>query len=118
RLDDLRQQLTGAPDERLTLRVLVRAWRLADEHQFSRRAPDAEHHLAAAERRQLASCAERTDVITQLLKSNDRIGHQALGTWHSRNFRRLALGIRHWLLAAATLAPRAIAREADDFPFV
>ena len=33
RFDDLRQQLSGAPDKRACLYVLIRAWRLTDKHQ-------------------------------------------------------------------------------------
>ena len=57
RLDHLRQQLPGAADERNPLDVLVRAGRLADEHQVRVRIPDAEHDLLAPERVQLAARA-------------------------------------------------------------
>src|SRR5262245_33028526 len=54
RLDDLRQQLAGAADERLALDVFVAARRLADEHQVGVRIADTEHDLRASEPMQLA----------------------------------------------------------------
>ena len=57
RLDDLRQQLPGAADERDPLHVLVGARRFADEHQIGGRVADAEHDLLAAQPMQLAARA-------------------------------------------------------------
>ena len=65
RLDDLGQQLAGAADERLALLVLVRARRLADEHQVGVRVADAEHDLLAAQRVQLAARARRADLVLE-----------------------------------------------------
>ena len=59
RLDDLRQQLPRAADERLALDVFVGARRLADEHQVGVRIADAEDDLLASERVQLAAGARR-----------------------------------------------------------
>ncbi len=67
-LDDLGEQLAGAADERLALLVLVLARRLADEHQAGLRVADAEDHLPAAERGQLAARAARADVLAQRLQ--------------------------------------------------
>src|SRR6266511_1744226 len=55
RLDDFREQLTGAADERLPLLVFVRARRFADEHQIGVWIADTEHHLLPAEAAQLAA---------------------------------------------------------------
>ena len=57
RLDHLRQQLAGAPDERDALHVFIRARRFADEHQVRRRVADAEDDLLPPERVQLAARA-------------------------------------------------------------
>ena len=62
-LDDLRQQLPGAADERLALDVFVGARRLAHEHQVGVRVADAEHDLLAPERVQLAAGAVGADVV-------------------------------------------------------
>ncbi len=64
RLDDLRQQLPGASDERLALEVLVGARRLADEHELRVRVADAEHDLPPAKLVQLAARAV-ADVFSQ-----------------------------------------------------
>ena len=57
RLDHLRQQLAGAPDERDPLDVFIAARRLADEHEPRVRIADAKDDLAPAERRELAAGA-------------------------------------------------------------
>src|SRR5262245_10824242 len=56
-LDDLRQQLAGAPDERLALLVFIGTRRLADEHELGARIADAEDDLLAAKRAELAARA-------------------------------------------------------------
>ena len=56
-LDDLREELARAPDERDALNVFVRAGRFADEHQIRRRVAHTEHDLPAAQLVQLATRA-------------------------------------------------------------
>ena len=46
-LDDFREQLSGATDERLALFVFVRARRFTDEHQLRVNAPDTEYDIFA-----------------------------------------------------------------------
>lgn len=46
-LDDFREQLSGATDERFALFVFIRARRFADEHQLRVNAPDAEYNIFA-----------------------------------------------------------------------
>src|SRR5690349_10050240 len=45
RLNDLREQLSSATDERFTLDIFVRAWSLADEHELRVNTSDTEHHI-------------------------------------------------------------------------
>ena len=63
-LDELRQQLPGAPDERFALQVFLLARAFADEHEVGVGPPDAEDDLRAP-RRELAQRAvvrERRDL--------------------------------------------------------
>ena len=46
-LDHVVEQLSGAPDERLSLRIFIRARAFADEHQVRMRIADAEDDLLA-----------------------------------------------------------------------
>src|SRR5688572_16798079 len=62
RLDDLRQQLPGAADERLAALVFFFAGRFAHEHQPRLRIANAENDLRAAHRAQLATTTVWTDV--------------------------------------------------------
>ena len=48
RLNDLRQQLPRATDERFALRVFVGSRRFTDEHQLGARVADAEDDVVAA----------------------------------------------------------------------
>src|SRR5437773_9504556 len=57
RLDDFREELTGAADERDALDVFVMARRLADKHEVGRRIAHSEHDLLPPEAVQLAARA-------------------------------------------------------------
>ncbi len=89
-LDDLREQLPGASDERLAEAVLVGARRLAHEHQFRLRIADAEDDLAAALLAQLAARAGGADVRAECVQAS-RAGSMTpprQGQWPPRRFER------------------------------
>src|SRR5688572_8107835 len=68
-LDDLRQQLSGAADERLTALVFFLAGRLADEHQPRFGVADAKDDLRSAERAQLATTTVLTEIFFYAVKT-------------------------------------------------
>src|SRR5262249_2573804 len=106
--DDLREQLSRAPDERLALRVLVRARPFADEDESRLRIADAEDEMAAT-RRQLApltvadvraEIVERFDAVVRRPGSSvrrrrlaDGAGVHRRGARHARHAERAL--IRH-----------------------
>src|SRR6185503_173281 len=106
RLDDFRQQLPGAADERNALDVLVAARRLADEHQVGVRVADAEHDLRASERVQLAARA----VADVGADGGERLG----GVARKRDRRSLGRSVRRLPGPAAALAPGRVAADAGD----
>src|SRR5688572_9468184 len=68
-LDDLRQFLPGAADERDSLNIFVPPRRLADKHQIRIRVTDAEHNLLPPQRAQLAS-----DAVADVLANGGQLG--------------------------------------------
>ena len=65
RLDNFREQLTGASHERLALRVLIRARRFADEHQVGIGIADAENSLCSRAGEMRTFCANAHTRINQ-----------------------------------------------------
>src|SRR5688500_4514287 len=70
-LDDFRQELSGAADERLPLDVFIRAGRFADEHQVRVGISDTEHHLLSPQSMQFATTAIRANVDTDGVQGLD-----------------------------------------------
>src|SRR5438445_7094647 len=66
-LDDLGKQLSGTPDERETLFVLICSRSLTAKHQICVEIAGAVDDLRAAQRTQFASCAIRPDLGPDLL---------------------------------------------------
>ena len=84
RLDDLRQQLTGAADERLALQVFVRAGRFADEHQLAhsdcrrRRRPGVRPELVQLAARAVADVRAQSAPSSAADDSPDSAGSRRL----------------------------------------
>ena len=76
-LDHLREQLSGAPDERDALRVFIGAGAFADEHQRGLLVADAEDDLVAALVQ--AAAVAIADVLEDLEK-----GFAGWGEWRQR----------------------------------
>ena len=104
RLDDLRQQLTGAADERLALDVFVRARRLADEHQVRR--ADCRRRTPPAAARACAACSACSRRCTRGARPAPRRPASAGGAGSAS-----ADGDRRALGAARAAAHRASARR-------
>jgi hypothetical protein len=110
----LREQLTGAADERLALHVFVGARRLADEHQVRVGIADAEDDLRAAER----SSVQRVQSPMSRAALRARGGSRPRRVRAGRPRRVLSARPRRGLggrtRVARAHAPRGVARDAVD----